>query len=123
MDDAIAEIRRDLEAREPIFHRPEFGTTRADFDRMMTADFCEVGASGARYSREFILNVLEKRHREPVTEDLQPTAFECRRLSEGTYLLTYDLQQPERLTRRSTIWQRVDGEWKVAFHQGTIVQP
>jgi hypothetical protein len=26
------------------------------------------------------------------------------------------------ITRRSTLWQRHGGEWKILFHQGTIVQ-
>jgi hypothetical protein len=34
----------ELQAREPIFHRPDFGMTRSDFERMTADDFCEVGA-------------------------------------------------------------------------------
>jgi hypothetical protein len=37
------------------------------------------------------------------------------------YLLTYTLQQPERVTRRSTPWQHANGQWKVLCQQGTIV--
>jgi hypothetical protein len=38
------------------------------------------------------------------------------------YLLTYTLRQPDRLTRRSTIWRRTeDGDWQIVFHQGTPV--
>ena len=48
----LTEILAELSSREPIFHRPEYGTTRADFEKMMADDFWEVGASGARYSRE-----------------------------------------------------------------------
>ncbi len=36
----LAELRR----REPIFHRPEFGATRAEFESMVDDDFWEVGA-------------------------------------------------------------------------------
>jgi len=39
------------------------------------------------------------------------------------YLLTYTLLQDKtRLTRRSTIWRRTDGDWKIVFHQGTVVE-
>lgn len=41
----------ELIAREPIFHRAEFGTGRSDFEKMTEADCWEVGASGRRYSR------------------------------------------------------------------------
>src|SRR5262245_44008821 len=52
---ATERARADLLQREPLFHRPEFGTTRPDFERMMAPEFWEVGASGRRYSREFVL--------------------------------------------------------------------
>ncbi len=51
-DPALHSILEELVRREPIFHRPEFGTTRADFERMTMPDFWEVGAYGRRYSRE-----------------------------------------------------------------------
>ena len=44
-DPALHGILEELKRREPIFHRPEFGTTRADFQDMMHTDFWEIGAS------------------------------------------------------------------------------
>ena len=29
------DVRNELRRREPIFHRPEFGTTRKDFEAML----------------------------------------------------------------------------------------
>jgi hypothetical protein len=122
-DPALNQILEELIRREPIFHRPEFGATRADFERMMAPDFWEVGASGRRYSREYILTELEKRHQHPIVEDWQAEDFHCRELAPGIYLLTYTLLQEKiRKTRRSTIWQQTPEEWKIVFHQGTIVQ-
>ena len=48
-------ILEELSRLEPIFHNEKFGTSIADFIRMTALDFWEVGASGKRYSREFIL--------------------------------------------------------------------
>ena len=45
-DPALAGVLDELVSREPIFHRPELGTARHDFDNMMVADYWEVGASG-----------------------------------------------------------------------------
>ena len=59
------EVLAELVRREPIFHRPEFGTTRADFEKMTSEDFWETGASGRRYSRQFVLDELEKRFAAP----------------------------------------------------------
>jgi hypothetical protein len=117
--DVLAELR----AREPIFHRPEFGATRADFEKMIVADFWEVGASGRRYSRDFVLDELERRHAKPHSDVWETRDFECRQLAADVYLLTYMLLQDNvRLTRRSTIWQHTPDGWKIVFHQGTIIQ-
>jgi hypothetical protein len=119
----LQDVLAELSVREPIFHRPEFGTSRADFERMTAEDFWETGASGRRYSREFVLNELEK-HLSKSHEDVWETRdFYCRKLGEETYLLTYTLLQGgERLTRRATIWERSKDGWKIVYHQGTVVQ-
>ena len=119
----LDDVLRELSAREPIFHRAEFGTSRSDFERMTLESFWEVGASGRRYSRKYVLDSLEKRHSK-VREDVWETkGFHCRKLAEDTYLLTYTLVQDRiRTTRRTTIWQSTPDGWKIVFHQGTVVQ-
>ena len=122
-DDELVQVLEGLRAREPIFHRPELGSTRADFERMMAEEFWEVGASGRRYSRASVLNLLEKRHAEPHEDVWETSEFRCDRLAADLYLLTYTLLQDKaRLTRRATIWRKTPGEWKIVYHQGTIVQ-
>ena len=119
----LAEILAELSSREPIFHRPELGTTRADFEAMTAESFWEVGASGRRYSREFVLDTLEQRFSSPHTEAWETSDFDCRQLGEGVFLLTYTLVQDKvRVTRRATIWQKRADGWKILYHQGTIVQ-
>jgi hypothetical protein len=113
-----------LVAREPIFHRPELGTSRQDFERMIEAEFWEVGASGQRYGREYVLNELERRYGnggDAGNENLRAEEFHCRELAENLYLLTYTLFQGPRESRRATIWRLVSGEWKIVYHQGTLV--
>jgi hypothetical protein len=122
-DPELTDILAELVSREPIFHRPELGATRTDFENMTAADFWEVGASGRRYGRAYVLDQLEKRHAVPHVDMWETTDFHCRRLADDVYLLTYTLlQNNERRTRRSTLWQRTLEGWKIVFHQGTIVQ-
>lgn len=118
----LERVTRELAAREPIFHRPEFGTSRNDFDRIMADDFWEVGASGKKYSREFVLDTLEQRHKSPVSEHLTVSDFVCRPVAVDTYLVTYQLEQDGgRLSRRSTLWRLSQEGWKILYHQGTLV--
>jgi hypothetical protein len=118
----LAQILAELSAREPIFHRPEYGTTRADFDKLMVEDYWETGASGRRYSRAAILDEMERRYAAPYADVWETSGFHCRQLAQDVYLLTYTLlQDRQRLTRRSTIWQKTPEGWKIVYHQGTLV--
>ena len=122
-DPALQDILEELKSREPIFHRPEHGTTRADYDRMMHPGFWEIGASGRRYSREFVLAELERRRQNPAPDIWETSGFHCRQLAPGVYLLTYTLIQNKiRRTRRTTLWQNTEAGWKILFHQGTMVE-
>ena len=119
----LQEVFAELTRREPIFHRAELGTTRTDFERMTAEDFWETGASGRRYSRQFVLDELEKRFAAPHEDVWETSEFQCRRLGEDLYLLTYTLLQDHvRLTRRATIWRKTPEGWKIVYHQGTVVQ-
>jgi len=119
----LRDVLEELKEREPIFHRPEFGTTKVDFEGMLHEGFWEIGASGRRYSKAYVLNELEQRHQHSNEDVWETSDFHCRSLAPGVYLLTYTLLQDKtRQTRRSTIWQRTEVGWKIVFHQGTIVQ-
>ena len=123
MELELAGILAELAAREPIFHRPEWGVTRADFEAMTVDDFWEVGASGRRYSKAQVLEILVQRHTGPQDDVWETMDFACRKLASDVYLLTYTLlQNRKRRTRRATIWQRAAHGWKIVYHQGTMVQ-
>ena len=119
----LAGVLEQLKSREPIFHRPELGTSRASFEAMTEVDFWETAASGRRYSRTYVLQELERRYQPGSnTEDIWETSdFYCQRVANDLYLLTYTLKQPDRLTRRSTLWRQTGETWKIVYHQGTVV--
>jgi len=122
VDADLLSIFEQLRPREPVFHTPEFGRTIADFDNAMAPDYWEVGASGRRYSREFILRMFERNA--PVNaaaEKWDIQGFGFRRIGPDTYLMTYTLRQKARLTRRCTIWQGNSTRWQILYHQGTVV--
>jgi hypothetical protein len=119
----LTKVLEELQSREPIFHRPELGTSRDAFEAMTDANFWEVGASGRRYSREYVIDTLVERHSKPHEDVWETRGFHCLQLSSDTYLLTYTLVQDRvRVTRRSTIWRNDEGRWKILYHQGTVVE-
>jgi hypothetical protein len=121
VDHALLPVLRELRDLEPIFHR---GLTLDELEAQVAPDFWEIGASGRRYSREFVLETVRGRlERAEPEEPLETSEFSVRDLGSGTYLLTYTLRQPNRLTRRTTLWRRSGtGGWQLLFHQGTPVE-
>ncbi|HEY0800379.1 MAG TPA: hypothetical protein VGD54_06015 [Steroidobacteraceae bacterium] len=120
---ALLQVLEELKQREPIFHHPEFGTTRQDYENLTDPEFWEVGASGRRYSREFVLDTLENRLPDPTESPWLTRDFQCREIAADNYLITYTLTQGVRVTRRATLWRRTGSGWKALYHQGTIVEP
>jgi hypothetical protein len=121
VDVELLPVLEELRRLEPIFHTKEFGTTVADFERRMATEYFEVGASGRRYTREFILSTLA----ESAPEDAEAAGWECtdfglRQLGAETYLVTYTLRQWQRVTRRATLWRKSSRGWQILYHQGTI---
>lgn len=118
----LAATLEELRAREPIFHTAAFGHSREELERSTAADYWEVGASGRRYSRQFILETLTQRPPMDAAEaGWQSDDFGLRQLSDDAFLLTYTLRQGSRITRRATIWQSSRDGWHVLYHQGTVV--
>ena len=123
----LAKIKEQLKLREPIFHRPELGTTRKHFENMTTTDFWEVGASGQVYSREFAINTMVERYQTLtyIENDIwSVTEFNCQKISADCFLVSYLLSQgkQKRLTRRSTLWEWENGYLKAKYHQGTVIE-
>ena len=115
-------VQEQLRRREPIFHHPEFGTSRADFEAMTSEEFREVGASGNIYSREFVIETLLERFSRPHHDDFAVSDFRCRKVDVSTYLVTYSLLQGDLTTRRATLWKRDADRWVILYHQGTEFQ-
>lgn len=118
-------VLEELKKREPIFHHPELGLSRADLENMVAPEFGEVSASGKWYSREYVIDVTLQRMQDNyfATDVWETRDFNCIEIAPNNYLLTYILiQNKTRVTRRSTLWRYADNHWKILYHQGTVVQ-
>lgn len=116
-------VLEELRALEPIFHNSTFGLTAEERERRTAPEFWEVGASGRRYSRTFIMKLFaEKPPVDAAEAGWRCRDFGVRQLGPGsTYLLTYTLDQAGRITRRATVWQKSAEGWRILYHQGTVV--
>ncbi|WP_191905623.1 DUF4440 domain-containing protein [Microbacterium caowuchunii] len=96
--------------------------TRTDavhLDRLLAADFREIGQSGRPWTRADIIAALL----ESDDEVLGATLSDCdgRVIGPDTVLLTYRLESRGRTSRRSSLWRRERGTMRCFFHQGTPV--
>lgn len=120
-DERLLPVLDELRQQEPLFHRSELGTRREDLEHIAEAGFWEVGASGRRYSREYVLSASAARYASGEPDEWEASGFHCRELGPETFLLTYTLAQGPRLSRRATIWRRSAPGWQAVYHQGTLV--
>ncbi|HEY1480596.1 MAG TPA: nuclear transport factor 2 family protein [Gaiellales bacterium] len=112
-DDLHAVVRRELELLDPSIRRdPEAVRAR------LHPDYREVGASGRVWDIESIVAALagDDDDTPAETRELEPIV-----LADDVVLLTYWVRRGERSSRRVSLWQLVDGDWRVRYHQGTIV--
>ncbi len=111
-----------LTSLEPLYHAACPEANSKDFERLVSADFWEVGASGKTYSRAFALDALQNRPTRPSSDMWQTSEFSIKSLNGNVFLLSYLLTQPMRHTKRLTVWQIVDNQhWQAVYHQGTVV--
>jgi hypothetical protein len=111
-----------LKNLEPLVYAANGGKKRDYFDTLLAPAFWEVGASGNRYSREYVLGELEKRQQNPRDEAWHTSGYHLQQLSDTDFLMTYTLHQPTRLSRRASIWRQCHGRWLLVYHQGTVLQ-
>lgn len=121
----LDEVLAALAAREPLFHRRDLVNSPETFDAEVADDFWEVGASGRVYDRAFVREVVLRRLKEPVdaadAEGWRISDEAVRPLGADTYLFTYVLHAPDRVTRRATLWHRTPTGWQALYHQGTVI--
>ncbi|RUS57179.1 hypothetical protein QI30_06220 [Kurthia sp. 3B1D] len=104
-------------ALELALLKPEVRRSSKALRLFLADDFFEIGSSGkVLYQQEQIEEI--------VLGDVCMTIdnFHIKLLSEDIILATYRVYNAVNAQHslRSSIWKRVDGQWKMHFHQGTL---
>ncbi|WP_313929343.1 DUF4440 domain-containing protein [Pseudoxanthomonas sp.] len=118
MDSLLAE----LIALETELHHPGAICMRERLERLLHPDFHEVGRSGARYTRQTVIDFLATRTRAP-----QVVASEHRleSLASDIALLHFRSHEvaadgpPFNIAFRMSVWRRTALGWQLSYHQGT----
>lgn len=100
--------------------------TRFDTELMeetFAPDFIEFGRSGRTYSRREML--FDEGEYQEIKATLPLPDFHARHLTDDVVQVTYvsevDYDGEVLRGNRSSIWSRLDGAWRLRFHQGTPI--
>jgi hypothetical protein len=118
MNDVSDDIRDELYELEESLWRRETRFDDAYMDHILADDFFEFGRSGRTYPRDEALSVPGQ----DIDIQLPLRDFRVHLVAEDVVLVTYvSVVQYDKLEvgKRSSLWVRQHGEWKLRFHQGT----
>lgn len=108
----------DLRAREMELLDPEVRSDPGRVRELLHDDFLEFGSTGGVYDKKVLLDMLQDENPSPVSI----RDFAVRQLASDTALVTYrTVGQSGKEARRSSVWIRQDGAWRMVFHQGTRI--
>jgi hypothetical protein len=112
---------------EQELHRPDIRCSREAVSARLADDFLEFGSSGRVYDKVVVIDALANEAPAENTAVPEVHDFTAKMIAPDAVLVLYrsvrrpDDAGPTKTTLRSSIWKRVDGQWKMYFHQGTIV--
>lgn len=101
--------------------KPEVRRRREVVDDLLDRDFREVGASGRRWTRGEVLDALAADASGELNETIA-IEFEGFCLTPNLVLLSYTSKRSGARARRTSLWRRTEGAWRVLHHQGTPVR-
>jgi hypothetical protein len=113
-------LKEHLRSLEEQLLDPMIRTSPAELAKLFTDDFFEFTSSGNVIVKQDCLGEGGIGVFEMAIKD----NFKIHNLSPDTTLTTYSLVDDTRMehTLHSSIWKYRDGEWRLFFHQGTLIK-
>lgn len=96
--------------------KPETRRSTHQLNQLIADEFVEFGSSGNIYHKKDCIDDLPLESKSDKV--FQVENFKVIELSPDVMLATYKITSP-RISLRSSIWKRTDGQWQMIFHQGT----
>jgi hypothetical protein len=101
--------------------RPEVRSSAEAVETLLDQEFVEVGASGRRWDRPAMVAALASGE---VTDadPIEATDVVGVQLADDLVHVTYVSRRTGGApVRRSSIWRRTNGTWRIYYHQGTPI--
>lgn len=116
-------LKQHLQELESLLHQRQIRTSAQALDALLADEFFELGVSGTIWTKPSVIEAL----REESFSERSIDEFKLTMLADDVALVTYrghrhsTEQRAAANSLRSSIWKRIDGRWKMIFHQGTAL--
>ncbi len=91
-------------------------------DKLVAEDFLEIASTGKTFGKKHVIEDLPKMD----APTFLINSFEVRELSPELAITIFEITKilngDTTNSMRSSIWKKFDGDWKMIFHQGTIIK-
>jgi hypothetical protein len=110
---------------EKKLQRPEIRSSPIELAGLLADEFFEFGASGSVWTRKQVIERLPQEQKTQPAHEVICNDVSVHWLAEGVALVTYrgtwriPSEAKEFYSLRSSIWKLTNGQWRIAFHQGT----
>lgn len=116
----------DIDIQEVLDLERELQTTstRGDEPRLrelLAPDFIEIGASGRRWDRGSVLQLLAQQADDQNDPAIQVHDLQARVVDNDLVQVFWDSDQAGRRARRTSLWRRTGRGWCQIYHQGTLL--
>lgn len=116
----------DIDMQEVLDLERELQTasTRGDEPRLrelLAPDFIEVGASGRRWDRDSVLQLLAQQADDQNSPAIKVHDLQARVVDHDLVQVFWDSDQGGLRARRTSLWRRMGGAWCQIYHQGTLL--
>ncbi|MEH1822659.1 MAG: DUF4440 domain-containing protein [Nostoc sp.] len=106
--------------------QPDVRKSAKDIIDLLADEFIEIGSSGRVFDKQQIIESLQNEPIEPLIQR-SIAEFKTLVLARGVILVTYRIVRDicgEQLVHslRSSIWTLNNDQWKMIYHQGTLVR-
>ncbi|SET36464.1 hypothetical protein SAMN05421676_104184 [Salinibacillus kushneri] len=110
------DLKNQLKALEETHINLEVRKSSEELDQLLADNFWEIGSSGR------IIGKKECLESGVVLTEMTLHNYEIYPLASDVVLATYYISDKtrKRNTLRSSIWKRMNGRWRLYFHQGTV---
>jgi hypothetical protein len=117
---AVTDVALHLQTLERALLDPDVRADRARVAALIADDFIEIGASGAVFGKQTVLQALPEERGVAFEAGDMHACLVTGDVARIHYIVTRTAGDDVRRSLRSSWWRRdPDGAWRMVFHQGT----